>query len=315
MIDGSEVDQIDAAQFGRVVAKLKQRTFRGMKRLDEARNPGTRTQGWSQVIGCVGDLNVEVWFDRYLNRTGDRLFSFWMSHSSELRIDSLSKKSRVPMEPRTAAHRDQGSDDFALKSGKAWMGVWFVDKWRRAEGYDDEVHYVGRYTPQGHPGHGDDVIAASLADDISDLVRVAVSGGEPLTGKAPYVPSDEATMRLVEQRAGQGLFREGVLRRFGSRCVVSDCDVEAVLEAAHIIPYAEGRSQDPGVGLLLRADLHTLFDRGLLTFSRTGHGARVELAPWLKDSADYRHFEGDLRTGVVLTEEHWNALDARKTKR
>ena len=313
MTDVSEVDQIDEAQFDRVVEKLKQRTFLGMERLDEARNAGTSTQGWSQVIGRVEGLTVEVWFDRYLNRTGDRLFSFWMSNSSETRIDSLKERSRLSMEVRTAAHRSKREGDFALKNGKGWMGVWFVDKWRQAEGYDEELHYVGRYTPQGHPGNGDDAIAASLGDDISDLVRVAIGNEEPLDGEAPNAPSDEVTMRLVAQRAGQGRFRDGVLRDFESRCIVSGCDVEAVLEAAHIIPYAEGREQDPAVGLLLRADLHTLFDRGLLTFSKFGNEARVQLAPWLKDSPDYRQFEGALRKG--LTDAHWNALDARRTER
>ena len=38
-----------------------------------------------------------------------------------------------------------------------------------------------------------------------------------------------------------------------------------VLEAAHIKPYAEGGAHDITNGLLLRSDLHTLFDRGYLT--------------------------------------------------
>ena len=38
-----------------------------------------------------------------------------------------------------------------------------------------------------------------------------------------------------------------------------------VLEAAHIKPYGASGPHDPRNGLLLRSDLHTLFDRGYVT--------------------------------------------------
>jgi len=45
---------------------------------------------------------------------------------------------------------------------------------------------------------------------------------------------------------------------------VSGCSVEAVLEAAHITPYLGTKTDHPTNGLILRADLHTLFDLGLI---------------------------------------------------
>jgi putative restriction endonuclease len=56
-----------------------------------------------------------------------------------------------------------------------------------------------------------------------------------------------------------------------------------VLDAAHIRPYAEGGSHNPSNGLLLRQDLHTLFDRGYLTVSPDYH---VEVSRRLKDEFD-----------------------------
>jgi predicted restriction endonuclease len=46
---------------------------------------------------------------------------------------------------------------------------------------------------------------------------------------------------------------------------VTGCDAEAVLEAAHIQAYSEAGTFDVSNGLLLRADVHTLFDLGVLT--------------------------------------------------
>jgi putative restriction endonuclease len=53
---------------------------------------------------------------------------------------------------------------------------------------------------------------------------------------------------------------------YSGRCAITDCEIDDVLEAAHISPYS-GRSSDQVCnGLLLRADVHTLFDCGLLAF-------------------------------------------------
>ncbi|MEH2217545.1 MAG: HNH endonuclease [Nostoc sp.] len=48
------------------------------------------------------------------------------------------------------------------------------------------------------------------------------------------------------------------------KCAISGSDVEQALEAAHIIPYLGSETNHPSNGLLLRADLHTLFDLNLI---------------------------------------------------
>jgi hypothetical protein len=64
----------------------------------------------------------------------------------------------------------------------------------------------------------------------------------------------------IVQRAGQTRFREQLLEAYGNRCAITECDVAFALEAAHIIPYKGEHSNDVRNGLLLRADIHTLFD-------------------------------------------------------
>jgi predicted restriction endonuclease len=74
----------------------------------------------------------------------------------------------------------------------------------------------------------------------------------------------ERVMGSIVRRRGQQAFREALIQRYGGRCLVTGCDVVAVLEAAHIVPYQGEETNHPENGLLLRADSHTLFDLGLL---------------------------------------------------
>jgi hypothetical protein len=69
----------------------------------------------------------------------------------------------------------------------------------------------------------------------------------------------------VLRRQGQPTFRRALLKAYGSRCAISDCSTEWVLEAAHITPYRGTNTNRNGNGLLLRADVHTLFDIGLIS--------------------------------------------------
>ncbi len=55
-----------------------------------------------------------------------------------------------------------------------------------------------------------------------------------------------------------------MIDRYLRRCAISGCDLLDVLEAAHIYPYHGPKSNHPTNGLLLRADLHTLFDLNLI---------------------------------------------------
>ncbi len=71
--------------------------------------------------------------------------------------------------------------------------------------------------------------------------------------------------RFVRQRIGQGTFRVLVTDTYGRRCAVTREKALPVLQAAHIRPVSEGGTHRVDNGLLLRSDVHTLFDRGYLT--------------------------------------------------
>ncbi|HUR05844.1 MAG TPA: HNH endonuclease [Nonomuraea sp.] len=73
----------------------------------------------------------------------------------------------------------------------------------------------------------------------------------------------EPTLRPV--RLGQGTFRTKIIDAYERRCVVTDERTLPVLEAAHIKPYSRLGPHASDNGLLLRSDLHTLFDQGYLS--------------------------------------------------
>ena len=90
-------------------------------------------------------------------------------------------------------------------------------------------------------------------------------------------------------RRGQQEFRDSLLEAYGAHCVVTDCSVSDVLEAAHIFPYQGSDTNKVANGLLLRADIHTLFDCGLLAIAP--ESMTVLVAEELDDS-EYRSMRG-----------------------
>lgn len=68
----------------------------------------------------------------------------------------------------------------------------------------------------------------------------------------------------IIRRQGQQEFRAVLLDAYGNKCAMTQTDAPQALDAAHIVPYQGPRTNDPTNGLLLRGDLHTLFDYGLI---------------------------------------------------
>lgn len=89
--------------------------------------------------------------------------------------------------------------------------------------------------------------------------------------------------QIVLPRLGQGAFRVIVTDVYKRQCALTNSHILHVLDAAHIKPYGLGGTHNPNNGLLLRQDIHTLFDRGYLTVTPDYH---VEVSRRLKDEFD-----------------------------
>ncbi|MBS4104248.1 HNH endonuclease [Tsukamurella paurometabola] len=99
---------------------------------------------------------------------------------------------------------------------------------------------------------------------FEDGIDLSIPGG---ASGAPISESDEEARRTVLRairRSGQQRFANNVRTKFGDVCVISGCAVHETLEAAHIVEYRTRAINSDWNGILLRADLHRLFDAGLL---------------------------------------------------
>lgn len=74
----------------------------------------------------------------------------------------------------------------------------------------------------------------------------------------------------IKTRRGQPEFRQRMLSLFRGKCCITGCNIESVLEAAHIISHAKNTNYSDTNGLLLRADVHTLFDLNLMGVDENG---------------------------------------------
>jgi hypothetical protein len=103
-----------------------------------------------------------------------------------------------------------------------------------------------------------------------DTIRKTLSGIEELEENKDFDPKNvedarERIARSIAYRRGQPKFRKLLLKEFEEKCAITGCNVKETLEAAHIIPYKGEQTNVLENGLLLRADIHTLFDLGLIT--------------------------------------------------
>lgn len=130
--------------------------------------------------------------------------------------------------------------------------------------------------------------AGTTASAPSPLPRQVVPTSGPTLAAVDDLEQRAVRFAQVEVRPQQAAFRAAVFMACDGRCVVSGCSVPEALEAAHL----KGRDWRAGHngaedGILLRRDVHTLYDRGLLMISAEG---RVTLDSRVRPY--YAEFEG-----------------------
>lgn len=124
------------------------------------------------------------------------------------------------------------------------------------------------------------ILTTSLPIDLNKAAEVV---GQ--TGIADFVER-QRVLREVLNRPNQAKFRSEVLACSGCTCVITGVQLDAALEAAHIIPVKEKGSDVPGNGFCMRSDIHTLFDNGHLRISPAG---RLHLSNSAKTDPVYQH--------------------------
>jgi putative restriction endonuclease len=114
-----------------------------------------------------------------------------------------------------------------------------------------------------------------------------------LSNNPPWQPPDyeqrERVKASVVRRRGQAAFRRKVLAAYGGRCAVTGTDVLPALDAAHISPYSGPASDHIENGLLLRSDIHALFDLGLLAIDSASMRCLLDSSLASTSYADLEH--------------------------
>jgi len=129
---------------------------------------------------------------------------------------------------------------------------------------------------------------------------------------------EENERKVVEiaQRRGQPKFRKDLVKVYDHCCVITGCSVMSALEAAHIAPYQGASWNHVCNGLLLRADIHTLFDLNLIGIEPKS--LKVYVAQELEGSS-YEKYAGkriarpnqdDAAPNVTMLTQRWDEFSA-----
>jgi predicted restriction endonuclease len=108
----------------------------------------------------------------------------------------------------------------------------------------------------------DDSEGLKLWNQLQDAAQI---GKAIVSSEMAEVQARYGAPTLVTPRLGQGAFRVAVTEAYGRRCAVTGGKVLPALDAAHIRPYSEGGYHTKSNGILLRKDIHSVFDAGYAT--------------------------------------------------
>ena len=187
-----------------------------------------------------------------------RADGLWRCDGRCTKTDKLKPEQRLHKNPPQKTEKVQR---FIAYYGDTWtelIGVLDKDSFKR-------LCEPGKYNRQNS------IVALDTAKVLTWLESLNTSGIHQLNlGEArgiPVNPRGGFTMRTVKARNGQPQFRQELLNRFGSMCAFTGACHTAALDAAHLYSYAREGEHRVDEGLLLRKDLHRLFDSELVGVS------------------------------------------------
>lgn len=135
------------------------------------------------------------------------------------------------------------------------------------------------------------LIKSSSYLQTSDLLNSEINENEIKYELLDDIKDERKKIAIsINQRRGQKNFRKELLRAYSAKCCITGCDIVEILEAAHIYPYKGDSTNKTYNGLLMRTDIHTLFDLGLIAINPINYS--VEVSDTIKDDNFYRVLEG-----------------------
>ncbi|MBW6426203.1 HNH endonuclease [Rhizobium sp. XQZ8] len=114
------------------------------------------------------------------------------------------------------------------------------------------------------------IVPAKVADEF-DCAPTPELDFDP----ASLADARKRVFASIHQRQGQGAFRRKVLLAYNKQCALTGSDVSYTLDAAHIVPYKGKKTNTVSNGILLRTDVHNLFDIGLIGIDPDTYRVRI----------------------------------------
>jgi HNH endonuclease len=130
-------------------------------------------------------------------------------------------------------------------------------------------------------GKGYDIGDPRYARYFGDLMQLVLGTAVELDFSQPWHLGGPVfgDPRFAPYRLGQKAFQGVVLHAYRGHCAITGSKIRPVLQAAHIRPVTSGGEHRLDNGLLLRSDVHTMFDRGYLAIDSN---YRLRVSPRLR---------------------------------
>ena len=152
-------------------------------------------------------------------------------------------------------------------------------------------------------------------NDDKDFLLEGVLKGNIYNNDSDFEPLEPDTKKKkviseIIRREGQSEFKAALVEIYSGQCCITGESTPELLEAAHIQPYLSSKSNHLQNGLLLRTDIHKLFDKNLLFIDRS---YKVRISSYVK-SLDYQHLNGRA-ISMPKNHEFYPSLSALELKR
>lgn len=145
-----------------------------------------------------------------------------------------------------------------------------------------------------------------IASNLQDLLEALLTahGYVKPQGRlgSPVTESMIRQLRAVLVRRGQGRFRQNLLDIYDRKCAITGCIVEKVLDACHVVDFSISGNNSINNGVLLRTDLHTLFDDGSLKINP--ETLTIEISHELEESEYWSLHGQGLKSNFIPSKEN-----------
>ena len=133
---------------------------------------------------------------------------------------------------------------------------------------------------QGKTYDTDTEIGHQLYQQVTERLQMISGKHRATTGEEPSHFRIYGKEQIIRPRLGQGTFRIVVTEAYSRKCSITGERTLPVLDAAHIMPFSQKGPSITQNGILLRTDIHALFDKGYLTIT---DDLKVEVSRRLKE--------------------------------